>query len=127
MTGLLPKEAHGTTDMNFEDDTGQLVLKSVEIDSNTNITMDNGASGTITILGNTRTGFEEWVILEGDEGTLEIKDGIRFIPKGGEPQSLDFQRPEGYPQSKIDQLVGLVKGKYDTNYTSGINGIVPVG
>ena len=54
---------------------------------------------------------------------MEIKDGIRFIPKDGEPQPLVFQRPEGYPQSKVDQLVGLVKGKYDTNYTSGINGI----
>ena len=54
---------------------------------------------------------------------MEIKDGIRFIPEGGEPQPLEFQRPEGYPQSKTDQLVGLVKGKYDTNYTSGINGI----
>ena len=123
MTGLLPKEVHGTTDMNFEDDAGQLVPKSVEINSNTDVTMDNGASGTITILGNTRTGFEEWVVLEGDEGTLEIKGGIRFIPKDGELQPLEFQRPEGYPQSKIDQLVGLVKGKYDTNYTSGINGI----
>ena len=69
------------------------------------------------------TGFEEWVILEGEEGTLEIKNGIRLIPKDGEPQPLEFQRPEGYPGSKIDQLVGLVKGEYDTNYTSGINGI----
>ena len=68
-------------------------------------------------------GFEEWVILEGDEGTIEIKGGIRFIPNGGEPEPLEYERPEGYPHSKVDQLVGLVKGAYDTNYTSGINGI----
>ena len=123
MTGLLPKEVYGTTDMKFEDEEGNPVPKSVEINSDSNVTMDNGATGTVTIVGNTRTGFEEWVILEGDAGTLEIKDSIRFIPKGGEPQPLEFQRPEGYPQSKVDQLVGLVKGEYDTNYPSGINGI----
>ena len=85
--------------------------------------MEDGSSGKITIVGNTQIGFKEWIILEGSEGVLEIKDGIRFIPNGGEPQPLTFQRPEGYPNCKVDQIVGLAKGQYDTNYTSGINGI----
>lgn len=123
MTGLLPTQVYGTTDMKFEDEEGNLVPKFVEINSYSDATMDNGATGTITILGNTRTGFAEWVILEGDEGIIEIKDGIRLIPKGGEPQPLSYPRPEGYPRSKVDQLVGLVKGEYDTNYTSGLNGV----
>ncbi len=123
MTGLLPAQVYGTTDTKFEDEGGNLVPKFVEINSDSDVTLSNGAQGTITILGNTRVGFEEWVILEGDEGTIEIKGGIRFIPNGGESEPLEYERPEGYPHSKIDQLVGLVKGEYDTNYTSGINGI----
>ena len=75
-------------------------------------------------LGNTRVGFEEWVILEGDEGTIEIKGGIRYITEGRARQSpLAYPRPEGYPRNKVDQLVGLVKGEYEANYTSGINGV----
>ena len=123
MTETLPAEVYGTTDMKFEDDDGKLVPKFVEINSYSDVKLDNGAEGTITILGNTRVGFEEWVILEGDEGTIEIKNGIRYIPKGGEAEPLSYPRPEGYPKSKVDQLVGLVKGDYDANYTSGINGI----
>ncbi|MCY4403264.1 MAG: Gfo/Idh/MocA family oxidoreductase [Candidatus Poribacteria bacterium] len=123
MTNALPAEVYGTTDMKFQDDDGNLVPKYVEINSYSDVKLDNGAEGTITILGNTRVGFEEWVILEGDEGTIEIKKGIRYTPKGGETEDLSFPRPEGYPKSKVDQLVGLVKGVYDTNYTSGINGI----
>lgn len=123
MTETLPAEVYGTTDMKFEDDDGKLVPKFVEINSYSDVKLDNGAEGTITILGNTRVGFEEWVILEGDEGTIEIKNGIRYIPKGGEAEPLSYPRPEGYPRSKVDQLVGLVKGEYDANYTSGINGV----
>ena len=123
MTETLPAEVYGTTDMKFEDDEGKLVPKFVEINSYSDVKLDNGAEGTITILGNTRVGFEEWVILEGDEGTIEIKNGIRYIPKGGEAEPLSYPRPEGYPRSKVDQLVGLVKGEYDANYTSGINGV----
>ena len=123
MTGVLPAEVYGTTDMKFEDDDGNLVPKFVEINSYSDVTLDNGAEGTITILGNTRVGFEEWVILEGDEGTIEIKDGIQYIPKDGEAEPLTYPRPEGYPRSKVDQLVGLVKGEYDANYTSGVNGV----
>ena len=123
MTGALPSQVYGTTDMKFEDDEGNLVPKFVEINSYSDVTLDNGAEGTITILGNTRVGFEESVILEGDEGTIEIKNGIRYTPKGGEPQPLAYPRPEGYPQNKVDQLVGLVKGDYEANYTSGINGV----
>ena len=123
MTGALPAEVYGTTDMKFEDDDGTLVPKFVEINSYSDVTLDNGAEGTITILGNTRVGFEEWVILEGDEGTIEMKNGIRYTPKGGEPEPLAYPRPEGYPRNKVDQLVGLVKGEYQTNYTSGINGV----
>lgn len=123
MTNALPAAVYGTTDMKFEDDDGNLVPKFVEINSYSDVTLDNGAEGTITILGNTRVGFEEWVILEGDEGTIEIKGGIRYIPKGGEAEPLTYPRPEGYPRNKVDQLVGLAKGEYDANYTSGINGI----
>ena len=123
MTETLPAEVYGTTDMKFEDDDGNLVPKFVEINSYSDVKLDNGAEGTITILGNTRVGFEEWVILEGDEGTIEIKNGIRYIPKGGEAEPLSYPRPEGYPRSKVDQLVGLVKGEYEANYTSGINGV----
>ena len=123
MTETLPAEVYGTTDMKFEDDDGKLVPKFVEINSYSDVKLDNGAEGTITILGNTRVGFEEWVILEGDEGTIEIKNGIRYIPKGGEAEPLSYPRPEGYPRSKVDQLVGLVKGEYEANYTSGINGV----
>jgi predicted dehydrogenase len=123
MTGLLPKEVYGTTDMKFEDETGKLVPKSVEINSYSTVTMDNGAVGNVAIMGNTRVGLEEWIILEGDAGTLELKGGVRFIPKGGKPQLLEFHRPEGYPQNKVDQLVGLVKEEYDANYASAINGV----
>lgn len=123
MTNALPAEVYGTTDMKFEDDDGNLVPKFVEINSYSDVTLDNGAEGTITILGNTRVGFEEWVILEGDEGTIEIKGGIRYIPKGGEAEPLTYPRPEGYPRNKVDQLVGLAKGEYEANYTSGINGV----
>ena len=109
--------------MKFEDDDGNLVPKFVEINSYSDVTLDNGAEGTITILGNTSVGFEERIILEGDEGTIEIENGIRYTPKGGEVESLSYPRPDGYPQSKVDQLVGLVKGEYEVNYTSGINGV----
>jgi predicted dehydrogenase len=123
MTGSLPTQVYGNTDMKFEDEAGNLVPKSVEINSYSDVTLDNGAKGNITILGNTRVGFEEWVILEGDAGTIEIKGNIRFIPKNGGVEPLEYERPEGYPNSKVDQLVGLVKGDYDVNYTSGINGV----
>ena len=123
MTGLLPKQVYGTTDMKFEDEEGNLIPKFIEINSYSEVTMDNGAMGTITILGNTRAGFEERIILEGDEGALEIKGDVRLTPKGGEPQPLVYPRPEGYPANKIDQIVDLVKGECDTNYASGINGI----
>ena len=123
MTGFLPTQVYGTTDMIFEDEAGKVIPKAVEINSSSEVTMDNGAKGQITILGNTRVGFEEWVIIEGDAGTLEIKGGIRFIPKGGEPQPLTFDKPDGYPLNKVDQIVGLVTGKYDKNYTSAISGV----
>lgn len=123
MTEGLPTEVYGTTDMKFEDDDGNLVPKFVEINSYSDVKLHNGAEGTITILGNTRVGFEEWVILEGDEGTIEIKNGISYTPKGGDTKPLSYPRPEGYPKSKVDQLVGLVKGEYSANYTSGVNGV----
>ena len=123
MTNALPAEVYGTTDMKFEDNDGNLVPKFVEINSYSDVKLNNGAEGTITILGNTRVGFEEWVILEGDEGTIEIKNGIRYTPTGGDTEPLSYPRPEGYPRSKVDQLVGLVQGDYETNYTSGVNGV----
>ncbi len=123
MTDLLPKQVYGTTDTKLEDEKGNVTMKAVEVDAHSEVTMEDGSSGTITILGNTHIGFKEWLILEGSEGILEIKDGIRFIPNGGEPHPLSYQRPEGYPLCKVDQIVGLVKGQYNINYTSGINGI----
>lgn len=123
MTGDLPVEVYGTTDMTFEDDAGNLVPKSVEINSYSDVTLESGAEGTITILGNTRVGFEERIVLTGDEGTIDIKNGSRYTPNGGETEVLSYPRPAGYPQNKVDQLVGLVKGVYKANYTSGINGV----
>ncbi len=125
ITGLLPETVYGTTSMDFEDDSGNVVKKNVEIDSYSTVTMNNGAKGTITILGNTKIGFDEWVILTGTEGTLSIKGGkLLFRGKGKrKEQELPLSRPEGYPRSNIDNLVGLVKGEYEANYASGINGI----
>lgn len=125
MTGLLPETVFGTTSMDFADDSGNVIKKNVEIDSHSVVTMDNGTKGTIDILGNTRIGFEEWVILTGTEGTLSFKGGkLLFRAKGkSEDQEVPMSRPEGYPRSNIDNIVGLVKGAYKANYASGINGI----
>jgi len=125
MTGLLPKNVYGTTSMDFEDDNGNIIKKNVEIDSHSTVTMDSGAKGTIEILGNTKIGFDEWVIITGTEGTLSIKGGkLLFRGKGKRKENeLPLARPEGYPKSNIDNIIGLVKGEYDTNFASGINGI----
>ncbi len=125
MTGILPKTVFGTTSMDFEDDNGNIIKKEVEIDSHSTVTMDNGAKGTIDILGNTRIGFDEWVVITGTEGTLSIKGGkLLFRAKRKrKDEEIPLSRPEGYPRSNIDNLVGLIKGEYDTNYASGINGI----
>lgn len=123
MTGLLPKTVYGTTSFEFDHGDGRIEIRPIEIDCDTEVTMENGAVGTVKIVGNTKAGFEEWIILEGDEGTLELRGGISFIPKGGEPQPVPAYRPDGYPVNKIDQIVGLVKGDYDTNYTSVVSGV----
>lgn len=125
MTGLLPQSVFGTTSMDFEDDKGNVIKKEVEIDSHSTVTMYNGAKGKIDILGNTKIGFDEWVILTGTEGTLSFKGGkLLFRAKGKrKEEEIPVSRPEGYPRSNIDNLVGLIKGKYKTNYVSGINGI----
>ncbi len=125
ITGLLPVTVTGNTSMDFEDDNGNIIKKQVEIDSHSAVTMENGAEGRIDILGNTKIGFDEWVILTGTEGTLSIKGGkLLFKGKGKqEEEEIPLSRPEGYPRSNIDNLVGLVKGEYKVNYASGINGI----
>ncbi|MFC1715015.1 Gfo/Idh/MocA family protein [Candidatus Poribacteria bacterium] len=125
MTGLLPQSVFGTTSMDFEDDNGKVIKKNVEIDSHSTVTMANGAKGKIDILGNTKIGFDEWVIMTGTEGTLSIKEGkLLFRAKGKrKEEELPLSRPEGYPRSNIDNLVGLIKGEYDTNFVSGLNGI----
>ncbi len=125
MTGLLPASVYGNTSMDFEDDKGKVIKKNVEIDSHSAVTMDGGAKGSIDILGNTKIGFDEWVILTGTKGTLSIKGGkLLFRGKGKrKEEELPLSRPEDYPRSNIDNLVGLIKGKYDTNYASGINGV----
>ena len=125
MTGLLPSDVYGTTSLDFEADDGEIIKKNVEIDSHSAVTMESGAKGKIDILGNTKIGFDEWVILTGTEGTLTIKGGKLLLRGKGKrkEEELPFSRPEGYPRSNIDNLVGLIKGKYDKNYVSGINGI----
>jgi predicted dehydrogenase len=125
MTGLLPKSVFGTTSMDFEDNDGKIIKKEVEIDSHSAVTMESGAKGKIDILGNTKIGFDEWVILTGTEGTLSIKEGKLLLRGKGKrkEEELPLSRPEGYPRSNIDNLVGLIKGKYDANCASGINGI----
>lgn len=124
ITQLLPAKVTGTTSNKYEDDSGNIIEKLVEIDSHSDLELENGAKGTITILGNTKVGFQEWVILEGDKGKLELKDGIHFVPNGSsERKAVPIQRPEGYPKSKVDQVVGLSKGEYQVNYTSAINGV----
>ncbi|MAF12278.1 hypothetical protein CMK11_17670 [Candidatus Poribacteria bacterium] len=122
MTGFLPESVYGTTDMIFEED-GEVIPKQVEINSYSDVVMEGGAEGTVTIVGNTNVGFEEWVILEGSEGTLTIKDGMWLSRGDGDPAEVEATRPDGYPTGKVEQLVGLVKGEHDRNYTSGINGI----
>ena len=122
MTGFLPESVYGTTDMIFEED-GEVIPKQVEINSYSDVVMEGGAEGTVTIVGNTHVGFEEWVILEGTEGTLTIKDGMWLSRGDGDPAEVEATRPDGYPTGKVEQLVGLVKGEHDRNYTSGINGI----
>ena len=125
MTGLLPQNVFGNTSMDFQDDSGNVIKKSVEIDSHSTVNMGNGAKGKIDILGNTKIGFDEWVILTGTEGTLSIKGGkLLFKAKGKrKEEEIPLSRPEGYPRSNIDNLVGLIKGDYKVNYVSGINGI----
>lgn len=126
MTGLLPVTVTGNTSMDFEDDDGSIVKKQVEIDSHSILTMDNGAEGKLDIIGNTKIKYvNEWLTLNGTDGTLNIKEGKLFV-KGKEEQEeeeVPLSRPEGYPKSNIDNLVGLVKGEYKVNYASGINGI----
>lgn len=125
ITGLLPKEVEGYTSNLFTDSEGNIVEKRVEIDAHAEVLMDNGAEGTITILGNTHIGFEEWMLLEGEEGQLRIAGGkLLYTPKGQtQEQELPVSRPEGYPRSNIDNLMGLLKGEYQINYTSVINGV----
>lgn len=122
MTGFLPESVYGTTDMIFEEN-GEVIPKQVEINSYSDVVMEGGAEGTITIVGNTHVGFEEWVTLVGSEGTLDIKNGMWLTLGDADPVEVEASRPDGYPDGKVDQIVGLVKGDYDRNYTSGINGI----
>ena len=123
VTELLPQTAYGTTSFEFEDDEGNLIQKAVEINSSTTVTMENGAIGTINIVGNTKLGFEEWIRLKGETGILEIKNGVRFIPNSGPTRELSPTRPDNYPKNKIDQIIGLITGSYTTNYVSSINGV----
>lgn len=122
MTGFLPQSLDGTTDMLFEED-GKIIPKKVEMNSYSDVVMEGGAGGTITILGNTTVGFEEWVVLEGSKATLELRREGPTVRKGKTTKAMPIHRPRGYPKDKVDQTAGLVLGKYDVNYTSGIGGI----
>jgi len=123
ITGLLPTRVEGTTDKKFEDDRGNLVPKFVEINSYSDITLENGAQGKLTIIGNTKVGFEEWVVLQGTKGKLEIRDGKLLHTQDGTVRELPQEVPEGYPKSNIDNLIGLIRGTYSVNYTSAVNGM----
>ena len=124
MTGMFPQSVKGKTSFMFDDEGGP-VERPIEIDADVDVVMENGAQGHITILGNTKIGFEEWIILEGSKGKLSIKGGtVTFEPSGGgSTQKIPKERPEGYPRSNIDNLVGLIRGTYDKNYCSSINGV----
>jgi predicted dehydrogenase len=123
ITGSLPDKVKGYTSKIFERD-GKKVERPIEIDAVVDVEMQNGASGKISIYGNTEIGFREWVILKGEEGVLDIRNGVlKFRPSSGEEQEIDLERPDGYPQSNIDNLIGLIRDQYETNYTSSINGI----
>jgi predicted dehydrogenase len=125
MTGMFPQSVKGKTSFIFEDQNGTPLVRPIEIDADVDVTMENGATGHITILGNTKTGFEEWIVLEGDKGKLTLKNGtIVFEPAGGgASREIPKERPEGYPRSNIDNLLGLIRGTYDKNYCSSINGV----
>lgn len=123
ITGLLPAKVEGTTDKRFEDERGNLVPKFVEINSYSDITLENGAQGKLTIIGNTKVGFEEWVVLQGTKGKLEIREGKLLHTQDGTVRELPQELPEGYPKSNIDNLVGLIRGTYSVNYTSAVNGL----
>jgi len=126
MTGFLPTSVYGSTSLDFEDDQGNIIKKQVEIDSNSKVTMDNGAKGEIDIHGNTKIGFDEWVILTGTAGTLSIKGGKLLYKAKGKRNEEELSlspKPEGHPHSNIDNVIGLVKGDYKVNYASGLNGI----
>ncbi|HEY3281990.1 MAG TPA: Gfo/Idh/MocA family oxidoreductase [Armatimonadota bacterium] len=123
MTGLLPKEITGSTSKLYKDKDGNVIEKQVEIDSESDITMENGAKGKLTILGNTTIGFEEWIVLKGTEGTLTIKEGKLLLSAKGQDSEIPQDRPEGYPQSNIDNLVKLIRGQISTNFVSSINGV----
>ncbi|MGQ9524546.1 MAG: Gfo/Idh/MocA family protein [Armatimonadota bacterium] len=123
ITGLRPVKVEGTTDKRFEDDRGNLIPKFVEINSYSDITLENGAEGKLTIIGNTKVDFEEWVVLEGTKGRLEIREGKLLHTKNSTTTELPQELPEGYPKSNIDNLVGLIRGAYSVNYTSAVNGL----
>ncbi len=123
MTGMLPKEVTGSTSKLYKDKEGNVIEKQVEIDSESDIVMDNGAKGKLTILGNTPIGFEEWIVLKGTRGTLTFKEGKLLYNEGGADTEIPLERPEDYPASNIDNLVGLINGTYTTNHVSAINGV----
>jgi predicted dehydrogenase len=126
MTDFLPVSVFGNTSMDFEDDNGNIIKKQVEIDSHSTVSMDNGAKGKIDILGNTKIGFDEWVIMIGTAGTLSIKGGKLLYKAKGKRKEEELAlspKPEGHPKSNIDNVIGLVKGDYKVNYASGLNGI----
>jgi predicted dehydrogenase len=125
ISGLLPKTVTGKTSNIFEMDDGTKAVRPIEIDAEVDVITENGAKGHIQILGNTRIGFDEHVILEGEKGKLTIKgNAVTFKPKGGgDSQELPRELPDGYPRSNIDNLIGLIRGTYDKNYCSSINGV----
>jgi len=124
ISGLLPKSVTGKTSFMFTKDDGETVERPIEIDAEVDVVMENGAKGHIQILGNTKIGFEEHVILEGSKGKLTIKGSATFEPSGGgSTQELPKERPAGYPKSNIDNLIGLIRGTYDKNFCSSINGV----
>lgn len=125
ISGLLPKTVEGHTSNKFTEKDGTVIERPIEIDAEVDVVMENGAKGHIQILGNTPIGFDEHVVLESAKGKLTIKgNSVTFEPAGGgAAQEIEPKLPDNYPKSNIDNMIGLIRGQYDKNWCSSINGV----
>lgn len=119
MTGLLPAAAEGTVDYWYHGD-----IAPVPINSNTKVTLSNGAKGRLIIIGDYYRGFTDDVRIEMTEGLMTFERGkIDVARRDGTAYSVgDFHLPNNYPESPEDNFVGLLTGRYQENYVPGIFG-----